>query len=94
MAAGKLFKDIPRMIRNLNIIEQYNNFRQLGAEEDISYLKEKVKNLYNIKDSQELINQFIWCANMTNMYYDEIDPDFKAQALREERLREESEFGS
>lgn len=55
MATGKLFKDIPRMIRNLNIIEQYNNFRQLDAAEDILYLREKVNNLYNIKDIQELI---------------------------------------
>lgn len=55
MATGKLFKDIPRMIRNLNIIEQYNNFRQLDAAEDILYLREKVNNLYNIKDTQELI---------------------------------------
>lgn len=92
MAAGKLFKDIPRMIRNLNIIEQYNNFRQLDAAEDILYLKEKVNNLYNIKDTQELIDQFNWCAKMINMYYDEIEPDFKSQALKEERLRELRDF--
>lgn len=92
MAAGKLYKDIPRMIRNLIIIEQYNNFRQLGAEEDILYLKEKVNNLFNITNTQELIDQFTWCANMINMYYNDIEPDFKAQALKEERLRELRDF--
>ncbi len=29
MAAGKLYKDIPRLIRMLKIIEQYNNYRQI-----------------------------------------------------------------
>lgn len=41
MAAGKIYKDIPRMLYMLQIIEQYNNQMQLGAEDDIKYLVEK-----------------------------------------------------
>ena len=90
---SKLYKDIPRMIRSLNIIEQYNNFRQLGAQEDIDYLRDRVNNLVNIKDLTELIKEFTWCAKMSNMYLDEIDPDFKAFYLAEERRIEKEEFG-
>jgi len=82
---SKLFKDVSKMIIDLKIIEQYNNFRQLGAEEDIIYLKEKVNNLYNIKDTQKLIEEFNWCIKMVNIYYDEIEPEFKKYILIEER---------
>lgn len=82
---SKLYKDIPRMIRNLKIIGQYNNFHNFGSNEDVEYLKKKVNNLYNIKDTEELIKEFMWCARMTNMYIDEIDPEFKRQILKEER---------
>jgi hypothetical protein len=85
---SKLYKDIPRMIRNLKIIEQYNNFHNFGSNEDVDYLKKKVNNLYNIKDTEELIKEFLWCAKITNMYIDEIDPDFKRQILKEEREQE------
>lgn len=80
---SKLHKDINKMILNLKIIEQYNNFRQLGAIEDITYLREKINNLFNIKNTQELIEQFNWCADMINMYYNEIDPEFKKYILKE-----------
>ena len=53
MAAGKLYKDIPRMIFMIQVIEQYNNQLQLGAEEDIVWLKEKVNNLLTIKDTNK-----------------------------------------
>ena len=89
----KIYKDIPRMIRNLKVIEQYNNFRQLGAKEDIDYLKEKVNNLLNIKDMPTLIEEFTWCAKMSNIYYDEIDTEFKIHFLAEERKRGLDEFG-
>jgi hypothetical protein len=82
---NKLHKDIPRMIRSLNIIEQYNNFRQLGAKEDIEYLKKRVNELYDIKDASALVESFIWCAKMINVYLDEIEPEFKAFYLKEER---------
>lgn len=90
--SGKLFKDIPRMFRDLNIIKQYNNFKQLGANEDIEYLRDKIYKLYEIKDSNKLIEEFQWCANMINMYLNEIDPEFKQYILKEERKREQEEF--
>lgn len=89
MASGKLYKDIPRMVRMLNIIDQYNNYRQLGAAEDIMYLRDKTNNLYNIKDSSELIKDFTYCVKMINMYFDEIDPEFKKYILKEELKREQ-----
>ena len=90
---SKLHKDIPRMIRSLNIIEQYNNFRQLGAKEDIDYLKKQVNELYNIKDISILVESFLWCAKMINMYLDEIEPEFKTFYLKEE-IEKENELKS
>lgn len=90
---SKLHKDIPRMVRILKVIEQYNNFKQLGAAEDINYLKEKVNGLTNIKDMKELVKEFTWCAKMINSYYDIIDPEFKQIVLKEERDKELKEFG-
>lgn len=90
--SNKLYRDIPRMVRNMKIIEQYNNFKQLGAEEDIKFLKDKIDNLLNIKDITELIKEFTWCAKMSNMYIDEIDPEFKKFILAEERKREDEDF--
>jgi len=46
---SKLHKDIPRMVRIINIVEQYNNFKQLGAEEDIKLIRERINNLKSIK---------------------------------------------
>jgi hypothetical protein len=89
---NKLYKDIPRMRKNLKVIEQYNNFRQLGAEEDINYLNQKINNLLEIKDTQNLIKEFTWCCKMINIYYDEIEPEFKKQILQEEIKRELEEF--
>jgi len=73
------------MIRNLKIIEQYNNFMQLNATEDILFLKQKVENLYNIKNNEELIEEFKNCANMVNSFYDQIDPEFKKKVLEDDK---------
>jgi hypothetical protein len=89
---SKLFKDVPKMIKNLQIIEQYNNFHNFGSNEDVDYLRKKVNNLYNIKDTDELVKEFMWCAKMINMYIDEIDPEFKRFFIKEERKREEENF--
>jgi len=89
---SKLFKDIPRMIKNLQMIEQYNNFHNFGSNEDVDYLRKKVDNLYNIKDTEELIKEFMWCAKMINMYIDEIDPEFKRFFIKEETEKVEKEF--
>jgi len=80
---GKLHNDIPKLLKIVKIIEQYNNFKQLGAEEDIEFLKEKIINLYNITDTLELIKDFSWCVKVTNMFYDEIDTEFKKHSLKE-----------
>lgn len=80
---SKLHKDISRMSYYIKVIEQYNNFKQLGAKEEIDFLKEKVNNLLNIKDVSKLIEEFNWCSKMINMFYDEIDSDFKKQMLKE-----------
>ncbi|MCK9416705.1 hypothetical protein M0Q97_08630 [Candidatus Dojkabacteria bacterium] len=82
MAAGKLYKDIPRMIFMIQVIEQYNNQLQLGAEEDIAWLKEKVNNLLEIKDTNKLITDFIECVDMINKYYDAIDPEWKKSIIK------------
>ena len=57
---SKLHKDIPRMVRALKIIEQYNNYKLLGANEDIEYLKEKVNNLYKLKAVLESLFLFLF----------------------------------
>lgn len=85
---SKLYKDISRMNRMINIINQYNNFKQLGVKDEIDYLKQKIDNLYNIKDTQELIKEFKYCADMCNMFYNEIDLEFKKQILSEEKSEE------
>lgn len=90
---NKLYKDIPRMIRSLKIIEQYNNYKQLGAIEDINYLIERVNSLIYIKNSVELIEEFTWCVKMINMYLEEIDPEFKRHFYKEEQRKELEEFG-
>lgn len=82
---SKLYNDIKRMLRYINIIEQYNNFVQLNANTDILFLKEKVNNLYNIKDTDELISEFKYCSNMVNMFYQQIDSDFKKKIIEEEK---------
>jgi len=81
---SKLSNDIHKMLGYLKIIQQYNFFAQLGNEDDIDYLKDKVDNLYYIDDNEQLIKDFEWCANMVNMLYDEVDSDFKKRLLIEE----------
>ena len=82
------------MLRMIDIIKQYNNYRQLGAEEDIIFLKEKIENLLKLKDMQELIKDFTWCVKMTNIYWNEVDSEFKKQILKEERevVKKETEI--
>lgn len=87
---SKLFNDISRMNRIIKVIEQYNNFKQLGIEDDIEYLKKRVDELYTIKDSTKLVDSFTWCAKMLNSYYEMIDYEFKKNFLKEEE--EENEF--
>lgn len=82
---SKLYNDISRMKKLIIVIEQYNNFGQLGAKEEVNFLKEKINNLINIKDTQELIKEFTWCAKMVNMFYNEIDIEFKKHIMKEEQ---------
>lgn len=73
---SKLFNDIKKMKFQIIVLEQYNNFKQLGIEDDIKYLKEKIDNLYNIKDTNKLIEDFKFCANMINPLYLLVEPKF------------------
>jgi hypothetical protein len=82
MAAGKLYKDIPRMIFMIQVIEQYNNQLQLGAEDDIVWLKYKTNNLLTIKDTDKLIMDFIECVDIVNKYYNAIDPEWKKSIIK------------
>ena len=86
--------EIARMMRAVAIIKQYNNFRQLGAEEDIDFLKEKLEKLIASKDPKEIQKEFMWCAKMINMYWNEIEPEFKQQIAKEEKeaARKEAEI--
>jgi len=86
---SKLYSDIYRMSNMINTIEQYNNFNQLGAKEDIIYLRDKIKNLYNIKNTDELVKEFTFCAKMVNIYHDDIDSEFKKYVLEE--IKKENE---
>lgn len=81
MAAGKLYKDIPRLYLYLKVIEQYNNFHILGMNEEIIFLKEKIDNLYKMTNTQKIIEDFKWCSNMVQNFYDEIDFEFKKNTL-------------
>jgi hypothetical protein len=89
---SRLHNDISKMIRNLRVIEQFNNWKQLGGKEEIEFLKEKVNKLTTIKDNQELLKEYTWCAKMTNMFIDEIDPEFKRYFYQEEKKKEEEDF--
>ena len=82
---SKLINDIHKMLGYIKIIQQYNFFSQLGNEEDIDYLRDKVDNLYYIDDTDKLIKDFEWCADMVNQLYNEVDPEFKKKLLKEEQ---------
>ncbi len=83
--AGKIFKDIPRMMRNLIVVEQYNNFKQMNIKDEIYYIRNKVENLINIKDTKILIEEFIWCSNIINKLYNEVDGEFKKFFIEQEK---------
>jgi len=82
---SKLINDIHKMLGYIRIIQQYNFFSQLGNEEDIDFLKNKVDNLCYIDDTDILIKDFEWCADMVNSLYNEVDPEFKKKLLKEEQ---------
>ena len=87
---SKLFNDILRMKRIIKVLEQYNNFKQLKLEDDIEYLKKRLDELYNIKDSSKLIESFNWCTKMLNTYYEQVDIEFKKIFLKEEEIEKKS----
>ena len=76
MAAGKIYKDIPRMLYMLQIIEQYNNQMQLGAEDDIKYLVEKTNNILKLTDPKQIVDDFTYCTKLINAFYYSIDPEW------------------
>jgi len=85
--SNRIYNEINRMKYNMKVIEQYNNFSLMGANDEIKYLKERIDKLLDIKDTQELIEEFKWCAKVSNMFYNEVDNDFKNHCLQEERAR-------
>jgi len=86
---ARLFSEVPKLLKRIQMIEQYNNFTQLGATEEINYLKEKVNNLYNLKDDAEkLISEFTYCVETINLFYYQIDKEFIKKIIE----IEESEF--
>lgn len=82
---SKLYNDIKRMNRYIKIIEEYNNFKIIGIEEDIEYLKKRVIELYTIKDTSILLESYEWCAKMLNSYYEMIDYEYKKNFIEEEK---------
>ena len=82
---SKLSNNIRKMKFYIKVIEEYNRFRNLGAEEDLEFLKLKVDNLFTLKDNNILIEQFEWCSKMLNMYYNEIEYDFKKKYIEDEK---------
>lgn len=85
--SNRIYNEISRMKYNMKIIEQYNNYNLMGANEEIEYLKVRINKLMDIKNTQELIDEFKWCAKMSNMFYNEIDDEFKRACLSEEKKR-------
>ena len=79
---NKLEKDINRMTLHISIIEQYNNFMQIDSKEDIDFLINKVNNILKIENTEELIEEFRYCANIINSIYNEIDAKFKLYILK------------
>lgn len=95
MAAGKIFKDIPRMLYMITIIEQYNNQMRLGAEEEIIYLHDKTNNILKLNDPIQIVEEFKSCVELINEFYYNIDPEwFKAMNDAEKlKAQIESERG-
>lgn len=81
---SKLYNNIKRMNRIIKVVEQYNNFKQLGIEDDIEYLKKRVNELYIIKDTTLLIESLTWCSKMLDSYYEMIDCEFKKKLTKED----------
>lgn len=83
---ARLYREVPRLLKRIQMIEHYNNFAQLGAGEDIKYLKERINNLYNLKDDAEkLVTEFTYCAEAVNMFYYQIDKEFIIRVLADEQ---------
>ena len=75
---SKLRSKMKQMMKALTIIEMYNNHFIMGAEEDINYLKDRVKNI-EFTPFEKLNEELEWCINMIESYYDVIPSDFIKQ---------------
>ena len=51
-------------------------------KDEILFLRNKVENLTKISDTNKLISEFKWCADMVNSFYNEIDPKFKQEVIK------------
>ena len=92
MAAGKIYKDIPRMLYMLQIIEQYNNQMQLGAEDDIKYLVEKTNNILKLNNPKQFVDDFKYCENFVNNFYHSFDNEWFNALKKAEELKKRQEL--
>lgn len=78
---SKLRNKLKQLSKALTIIEMYNYHYIMGAEEDIQYLKNKIKG-FEILPSEKLEEELTYCINMIESYYDLIPKDFIKQYNR------------
>lgn len=91
MAACKIYKDIPRMLYMLQIIEQYNNQMRIGAEDDIKYLVEKTNNILKLTDPKQIVTDFTYCAKLINDFYYSIDTEWVITLKKAEELKKQQD---
>lgn len=84
---SKLNNDLKQLMRRMLIVEQYNNFHQLGAQEDITYINGKILNIPKITNTEELIKELKWVINIVDSYFYEVDKDF-IKAWEAQRMKE------
>lgn len=76
MYMSKLRNKLKQLSKALTIIEMYNKYYIMGAEEDLLFLKNKLNNFEKEKNIEK---ELIYCTNMIESYYKEIPPDFVKQ---------------
>ena len=75
---SKLRNKLKQLSKALTIIEMYNYHYIMGAEEDIRYLKDKVKEI-EFLPTEKLEKELLNLIKMVESYYNLIPPDFIQQ---------------
>lgn len=78
---SKLRNKLKQLSKALTIIEMYNYHYIMGAEEDINYLKNKIKN-FEFLPSERIEEELKYCISMVESYYNLIPGDFVKQYNR------------